>query len=46
MKPKKIALGIILFAFLAFMTGCSTISLETQYGSFTYELPKPKGTKK
>jgi hypothetical protein len=46
MKHKKIALGLIILACLAFMTGCSTISLETQYGSFTYELPEPKGTKK
>jgi hypothetical protein len=50
MKSKQIALGMILLAFLAmaFLTGCSTlgISLETQYGSFTYELPQPKGTKK
>jgi hypothetical protein len=52
MNPKKIALGMILisFAFLAmaFLTGCETlgISLQTQYGSFTYELPKPTGTKK
>ena len=52
MKPKKIALGLIIisFAFLAmaFLTGCETlgISLQAQYGSFTYELPEPKGTKK
>ena len=52
MKPQKIALGLILisFAFLAmaFLTGCETlgISLETQYGRFTYELPQPTGTKK
>jgi hypothetical protein len=52
MKPQKIALGLILisFAFLAiaFLTGCTTlgISLETQYGRFTYELPEPTGTKK
>jgi hypothetical protein len=52
MKPQKIALGLILISFaflaLAFLTGCTTlgVSLETQYGSFTYELPEPKGTKK
>jgi hypothetical protein len=52
MKPEKIALSLILisFAFLAmaFMTGCTTlgISLQTDYGMFTYELPAPKGTKK
>jgi hypothetical protein len=52
MKPEKIALGMILisFAFLAmaFLTGCETlgISLQTDYGRFTYELPEPKGTKK
>jgi hypothetical protein len=52
MKPQKIALGLILISFaflaLAFLTGCTTlgVSLETQYGSFTYELPEPRGTKK
>jgi hypothetical protein len=52
MRPEKIALALVLisFAFLtmAFLTGCETlgISLQTQYGSFTYELPEPKGTKK
>jgi hypothetical protein len=52
MNPEKIALGLVLisFAFLAmsFLTGCSTlgISLQTDYGMFTYELPAPKGTKK
>jgi len=52
MNPKQIALGLIIisFAFLAmaFLTGCETfgISLQTQYGRFTYELPEPKGTKK
>jgi hypothetical protein len=52
MKSKQIALGMILlsFAFLAmaFLTGCSTlgISLDTDYGRLTYELPEPKGTKK
>jgi hypothetical protein len=52
MRPEKIALGMILisFAFLAmaFLTGCSTlgISLQTDYGRLTYELPEPKGTKK
>jgi hypothetical protein len=52
MNAKQIALGMILisFAFLAmaFLTGCETlgISLQTDYGMFTYELPQPKGTKK
>jgi hypothetical protein len=52
MRPEKIALGMILllFAFLAmaFLTGCTTlgISLQTDYGRLTYELPEPKGTKK
>jgi hypothetical protein len=52
MKAKQIALSFILLSFvflaLAFLTGCTTlgISLETQYGRFTYELPEPTGTKK
>ncbi len=52
MNAKQIALGVILISFaflaLAFLTGCTTlgISLETQYGRFTYELPEPIGTKK
>jgi hypothetical protein len=52
MKPGHIALGLIIisFAFLAmaFLTGCTTlgISLQTDYGRLTYELPEPKGTKK
>jgi hypothetical protein len=52
MNAKQIALGMVLisFAFLAmaFLTGCTTlgISLQTDYGMFTYELPEPKGTKK
>lgn len=52
MNPKKIAMLLILisFAFLgmALLTSCTTlgISLETQYGRFTYELPEPIGTKK
>jgi len=52
MKPEKIALGMILVSFtflaLAFLTGCTTlgVSLETDYGRLTYELPEPKGTKK
>jgi hypothetical protein len=52
MNAKQIALGMIMisFAFLAmaFLTGCTTlgISLQTDYGMFTYELPAPKGTKK
>ena len=52
MNPKKIAMFLILISFvflgMAFLTGCTTlgISLETQYGRFTYELPEPTGTKK
>jgi hypothetical protein len=52
MKPEKIVFGMIVisFAFLAmaFLTGCETlgISLQTDYGRLTYELPEPKGTKK
>jgi hypothetical protein len=52
MKPEKIALVMVVisFAFLAmaFLTGCETlgISLQTDYGRLTYELPEPKGTKK
>jgi hypothetical protein len=52
MKSKQIALGMILisFAFLAaaFLTGCETlgVSLQTDFGRLTYELPQPKGTKK
>ena len=52
MNAKKIAFGMILisFAFLAmaFLSGCTTlgISLQTDYGRLTYELPEPKGTKK
>ena len=52
MNAKQIALGMVLisFAFLAmaFLTGCSTlgISLQTDYGRLTYELPEPQGTKK
>ena len=52
MNAKQIALGMILisFAFLAmaFLTGCETLglSLQTDYGRLTYELPEPKGIKK
>lgn len=52
MSAKQMALGLILISFaflaLAFLTGCTTlgVSLETQYGRFTYELPEPIGTKK
>jgi hypothetical protein len=52
MKPSKIAFVMILISFIflamAFLTGCETlgISLQTDYGMFTYELPQPKGTKK
>lgn len=52
MNPKQIALGLIIISFvflaMAFLTGCTTlgISLQTDYGRLTYELPEPKGTKK
>lgn len=52
MNAKQIALGMIVASFgflaLAFLTGCTTlgVSLQTEYGRFTYELPEPKGTKK
>jgi hypothetical protein len=52
MNAKQISLGLVIisFAFLAmaFLTGCTTlgISLQTDYGRLTYELPEPKGTKK
>lgn len=52
MNPKKIALGMIILSFvflgMSFLTSCTTlgISLETDYGRLTYELPEPKGTKK
>lgn len=52
MNAKQIALGLIIISFvflaMAFLTGCTTlgISLQTDYGRFTYELPEPKGTKK
>jgi hypothetical protein len=52
MKPEKIALGLILislaFLAMAFLTGCETlgISLQTDFGRITYELPEPRGTKK
>lgn len=52
MNAKQISLGLVIisFAFLAmaFLTSCTTlgISLQTDYGRLTYELPEPKGTKK
>jgi Flp pilus assembly pilin Flp len=52
MKPEKIALVMVVISFaflaLAFITGCETIgvSLKTDYGRITYELPESKGTKK
>ena len=52
MNAKKIALGMILISFsflaMAFLNGCTTlgVSLQTDYGRLTYELPEPKGTKK
>jgi hypothetical protein len=52
MKAQKIAFTLIVLSFafvaMAFLTGCETlgISLQTDYGRITYELPEPKGTKK
>jgi hypothetical protein len=52
MNPKKIVLLLILMSFaclgMAFLTSCTTlgISFETDYGSFSYQLPEPKGTQK
>jgi hypothetical protein len=55
MKPKKIAVGMIVLSFMflgmAFLTGCSalgqpTFCVETQYGKFCYELPEIKGLQK
>jgi hypothetical protein len=52
MKPNQIALVLILISLacltMAFLTGCTTlgVSLDTDYGRLTYELPEPKGTKK
>ena len=52
MNAKQITLGLIIISFvflaIAFLTGCTTlgISLQTDYGRLTYELPEPKGTKK
>jgi hypothetical protein len=49
---KKIASAIIVFLSIilaAFsLASCTTlgISLQTDYGRLTYELPEPKGTKK
>jgi hypothetical protein len=52
---KTIASFLIVAAFallgVLFLSGCSSlgslgVTLETQYGSFRYELPEPKGTKK
>jgi hypothetical protein len=49
-KQITLAMVVISFAFLAmaFLTSCTTlgISLQTDYGRLTYELPEPKGTKK
>lgn len=48
-KITAAAIIIISFLFAAFaLTGCTTlgISLQTDYGRLTYELPEPKGTKK
>ena len=52
MKPKKIVLmfvvAIMVLLGAALMSGCAGlgVSLETEWGKFTYELPEPKGTKK
>jgi hypothetical protein len=52
MKPNQLALVLILislvFLTMAFLSGCTTlaVSLDTDYGRLTYELPEPKGTKK
>ena len=52
MKTQKITFIIVLLSFvflgMTFLIGCTTlgISLDTDYGRITYELPEPKGTKK
>jgi hypothetical protein len=52
MNPTKIVVMMICLAFallgMALLTSCTTlgISFNTDYGSFTYQLPEPKGTKK
>lgn len=55
MKPKKIAVGMIVLSFIGlgmvFLTGCSgfgqpNVCLETKYGKFCYELPDIKSLKK
>jgi hypothetical protein len=49
---KRIEFVLILVAFIlfaiSFLTSCATfgVSLQTDYGKFTYELPMPEGTKK
>lgn len=46
MTPAKVAALVVLlgwiFLALAFLTGCETlgVSLETDYGRFTYQLPE------
>jgi hypothetical protein len=46
MKPPQFTAALIALAFaclaLAFLTGCETLglSLETDYGRFTYQLPE------
>jgi hypothetical protein len=48
MSPAKIAASALLLGWVliasAFLTGCETlgVSLETDYGKFTYEIPALK----
>jgi hypothetical protein len=54
MKPKKIAVGMIVLSFVGlgmiFLTGCAglqpNVCLETKYGKLCYELPDIKALKK
>lgn len=52
--PPRFALILILLSFalaaMAFLTGCQSLGtpqvcVRTDYGTFCYELPKPKSTK-
>lgn len=54
MKPRDITLAMILismgFLALTFLTGCAglgspQVSVRTDYGTFSYELPKPTSSK-
>lgn len=51
MTPKQIAAVLLIlgWAFLAaaLLTGCQTLrlGLQTDYGTFSYELPRPTSTK-